>query len=428
MNTLAGHLEEHTDRAYSAARVEASRCLFCFDAPCKTDCPAGIDVPGFIRRILQRNLQGAYQLIHRENPLSWVCGVLCPTERLCASRCPRKLMDNPIRIGGLQAFASEAIPFTPPPKEEEGTLNRPVAIVGAGPAGLTAALFLSREGWKVDLYEAEELPGGLILYGIRPDKVNKKRVLQEIERLLDRPRLSIHLKTRISDPHNLLKDHQAVYVATGLGTEKVDGRAARFKNVYSATGFLKEVNKAFLKGKNFGRHLGVDVLAIGGGNTAMDAAITAHLAGASRVTIVYRRTENEMPAWKHELDEVSRHGLYLRFLLEPVSFRGRDGKIDQVMFRPTRLGRPGPDGRRKVVAGEGPNVLMKASSVILATGRERETPSWAGKDRIDPAKGRLGKSKIWFGGEFRHGVGLIVQAVADGKRTALEIIRTLEEE
>jgi NADPH-dependent glutamate synthase beta subunit-like oxidoreductase len=422
------HLEEYTDRAYSAARIEASRCLFCFDAPCKTDCPAGIDVPGFIRRILHGNLRGSYQLIHRENPLPWICGVLCPTEKLCASRCPRKLMDKAIDIGGLQAYASEANPFTLPPKKEEGTFNGPVAIVGAGPAGLTAALFLSHEGWKVDLYEAEEFPGGLILYGIRPDKVNKKRALQEIERLLDHPGVSIHLKARISDPHDLLKDHQAVYVATGLGTERVDGRAARFKNVYSATGFLKEVNKAFWKGKTFGRHLGADVLVVGGGNTAMDAAITARLAGASHVTIVYRRTENEMPAWKHELEEVRRHGVHLRFLVEPVSFRGRDGQIDKVVFRPTRLGRPGPDGRRRVVADKGPNILMKASSVILATGREREMSPWAGKDRIDPAKGRLGKSKIWFGGECRHGVGLIVQAVADGKRTAREITRTLEEE
>lgn len=208
--------------AYLEGKPEAFRCLFCFEAPCKMDCPAGIDVPGFIRRIMQDNLRGANQLIRRENPLSWVCGVLCPTDRLCASRCPRRRMDRAIDIGGLQAYASIRSFEVPVSNEKQAIFKNRVAIVGAGPAGLTAALYLSQQGVKVDLFDAEEFPGGLITYGIRPDKVDKKKALREIENLLSHPGISIHLKTRISDPHDLLKNHDAVYVATGLGEEEID--------------------------------------------------------------------------------------------------------------------------------------------------------------------------------------------------------------
>jgi dihydropyrimidine dehydrogenase (NAD+) subunit PreT len=407
-------------------RTEASRCLFCFDAPCKTDCPAEIDVPRFIRGIVQDNVRGAYRLILSQNPLSWVCGVLCPDERLCASRCPRRLMDKAIDIKGLQAYASQAHLLHPLPEGKGNTVEGRVAIVGAGPAGITAAFYLAERGIAVDVFEGEELPGGLMTYGIRPDKVNKMGVLHEIGQLLNHPRLSLHFKARVSDPRDLLRDHRAVYVATGLSAEKVDERAAPFKNVYGATAFLKEVNKAHLKGQALKRPPGKDVLVIGGGNTAMDAAITACRSGASNVTIVYRRTENEMPAWEHELAEVRRQGAHLRFLLEPTSFRRKDGKIARVIFRPMKLGRPGPDGRKKVFPDTGPNVSMEASSVIFATGRERVTPGWLGNDKIDPQSGRLGRSALWVGGELRRGVGLIVQAVADGKRAAQEIVDHLE--
>ncbi len=412
----------------ASARAEATRCLFCFDAPCKTDCPAGIDVPGFIRRVMQDNVRGADQLIRRENPLSWICGVLCPAERLCASRCPRKFKDRAIDIGGLQSFASSENRPALLSEKGRGSGKGPGAIVGAGPAGLTAAWYLLDQGFHVDLYEAEEHPGGLILYGIRPDKIDKERVLEEIEGLLRHPGISTHVKVRISDPRALLKDHSFVYVATGLGTERVDKAAAQFKNVYPATGFLKEMNKASLKGRTFKRDFDKGVLVIGGGNTAMDSAIAARLSGASDVTIVYRRTEEEMPAWGHEREMARRHGTDFRFLLEPVSFRGKDGRVDQVLFRPTRLGRRGRDGRREVIPGDGANVSIAAGTVIWATGREKEIPGWAGGEKIDTAYGRLGKSRIWIGGELRRGAGLVVQAVADGKRVAREIMDAVEEE
>jgi NADPH-dependent glutamate synthase beta subunit-like oxidoreductase len=335
-------------------------------------------------------------------------------------------MDKAIDIKGLQAYASQAHLLHPLPEGEGNTVEGRVAIVGAGPAGITAAFYLSAMGIEVDVFECEEFPGGLMTYGIRPDKVNKMGVLHEIGHLLNHPRLSLHFKARVSDPRDLLRDHRAVYVATGLSAEKVDERAARFKNVYGATAFLKEVNKAHLKGRVLKRLLGKDVLVIGGGNTAMDAAITACRSGASNVTIVYRRTENEMPAWEHERAEARKQGAHLRFLLEPTSFRRKDGKIASVIFRPMKLGRPGPDGRKKVFPDTGPNVSMEASSLIFATGRDRVTPGWLENDKIDPESGRLGRRALWVGGELRRGVGLIVQAVADGKRAAQEIVDQLK--
>jgi NADPH-dependent glutamate synthase beta subunit-like oxidoreductase len=407
--------------SHREAKVEASRCLFCFDAVCKADCPAEIDVAGFIRRISQDNVIGAFQLVRSQNPLAWVCGILCPDDRLCASRCPRKLMDRAIDIRGLQAYASQENllqPYVPRLKPDPGTR---VAVIGAGPAGITAALSLSENKIGVDLFEAERRPGGLITYGIRPEKIDKKKALREIENLLGRREIHLHLKTKIANPRDLLKDHNAVYVATGLGVEKVNEKASRFRNALAAIAFLKKVNEAHLSGKTLRKQLGEDVLVIGGGNTAMDAAITARRVGVSNVTVVYRRTENEMPAWKSEVREALLSGVHFRFLLEPVSYEGSKNTLRGVVFRPLRLGRRGPDGRKRILPGASPTVSMNASSVIFATGRSRKMPEWLGSERIDPENGHLGKSMIWMGGELHHGVGLIVQAVADGKRAAQTI-------
>ena len=426
-NPLSRSGQDKLEPALPSAKAEATRCLFCFDAPCKADCPAGIDVPGFIRRIMQDNVQGAYRLIRDENPLSWVCSVLCPTEKLCASRCPRRLKDRSIDIGGLQAHACRENRPRVSPAKEGGNGRGPVAVVGAGPAGLTVAWYLLEQGFSIDLYEAEEQPGGLVIYGIRPDKMDKGRAVREIAGLLRHPGISAHWKARIEDPRSLLKSHSAVYVATGLGKEWLDESAARLRGVWPATAFLREVNTAFVKGRSFKKDLGESVLVIGGGNTAIDAAITARLAGASNVTIIYRRTEREMPVRRHEFETALLHGIHIRFLLEPVSFRGKAGKIDKVLFRPTGLGRPGRDGRRRVIPGRGPNVSIPASTVILATGREREKPEWARDEKIDPFTGRVEKSRIWIGGELRQGAGLVVEAVSDGKRAAREIIKALGE-
>jgi glutamate synthase (NADPH/NADH) small chain len=407
--------------SHREAKAEASRCLFCFDAVCRTDCPAEIDVPGFIRRISQDNIHGAFQLIRGQNPLAWVCGALCPDDRLCASRCPRKLMDRAIDIRGLQAYASQENLLQAPALRQKPNPGPRVAVIGAGPAGITAARFLSEIGIKVDLFEAERQPGGLITYGIRPDKVDKEKARREIENLLSHPGILLHLKTRISDPHDLLPDYRAVYVATGLGIERTDPGVSRFTNVYAATSFLKQVNEAHLRGGTVKGQLGEEVLVIGGGNTAVDAAITARRLNASNVTIVYRRTGNEMPAWKSEITEALALGVRFRFLLEPVSWTGSGNTLRGIVFRPLKLGRPGADGRKRVVPRIGPNVSIDASSVIFATGREKRAPEWLVKEKVDPGSGRLGESMIWLGGELRHGVGLIVQAVADGKQAAQAI-------
>ncbi len=408
------------------AKGEASRCLFCFDALCRADCPAGIDVPGFIRRIMQQNVQGAHHLILCENPLPWVCGVLCPTERLCASRCPRKAMDSAIDIGGLQAYASFEKPDTTKPNPPRSSSRNRVAVIGTGPAGLTAISCLSKDGFEIEVFEEKEYPGGLITYGIPPYKIDKKRALQEIEKILRGPAIAVHMKTSVLNPFELLGEHDAVLVATGIGGEKVDRGISKFKNVYLATEFLRDLNEIYLKGKTFKKNLGHDVLVIGGGNTALNAAVSARLLGIPNVMVIYRRTESEMPAWSHELETARRHGVNFRFLLEPVSFEGKEGKAMQIEFRQTQLGEPGSDGRRRVIARGGKRVTITASSVILGTGRERSNGfGWLKGERVDKKTGRIGEWSVFLGGEILQGVGLIVQAVASGKRAACEIKRLL---
>ncbi|OGP93642.1 MAG: hypothetical protein A2156_15840 [Deltaproteobacteria bacterium RBG_16_48_10] len=404
------------------AKAEASKCLFCFDAPCQTDCPVGIDAPGFIRRILQQNVQGAYHLIHRENPLPWICGILCPTERLCASRCPRKLMDHAIDIGRLQAYASIDKAQAKISKPSRGTLGNRVAVVGTGPAGLTAISCLARNGFQVVVYEAEGRAGGLITYGIPPYKIDKRRAIQEIENILDQPGISVHLRTRVPDPNELLKEHVAVFVATGIGGEMLDRSVAKFKNVYRATEFLKTLNRTHLQGRPFKRDLGPEVLVIGGGSTALNAAVSIRLLGSPNVTVIYRRTETEMPAWRHEITTARKCGVNFRFLLEPSSFIGDEGKVSHVVFRQTELGELGADGRRKVLARRGKKVEIAASSVILGTGREKRNGlRWLKREKVDESTGRLEGANIFLGGELLRGAGLIVQAVADGKKAAHEI-------
>jgi NADPH-dependent glutamate synthase beta subunit-like oxidoreductase len=411
------------------AKAEASRCLFCFDAPCRTDCPARIDVPGFIRRITQQNVQGAYQLISRENPLPWISGVLCPTERLCVSHCPRKLMDIAIDIGSLQAYATVEKSHTAMLNPSKTSSKNRVAIVGTGPAGLTAISCLSQDGFEIEVFEAEEYPGGLITFGIPPYKIDKKRALEEIESILNGPGIAVHMKTPVLNPSELLEKHDAVFIATGIGGEKVNGGVSKFKNVYRATEFLKELNRAHLKGQTFKKNLGQNVLIVGGGNTALDAAVSARLLGVSNVTVVYRRTEKEMAAWSHELETARKYGVNFRFLLEPVSFLGDKSRATQVEFRQTQLGKTGPDGRRKVIARGGKRVRISASSVILGTGRERKDGlEWLNGQRVDNTTGRIEGKNIFLGGEVLRGVGLIVQAIADGKQAACEIKRLLHGE
>ncbi len=406
------------------ARTEASRCLFCFDAPCQRDCPAGIDVSRFIRRILQEDVEGAYRVIRRENPLPWICGVLCPTERLCASHCPRQRMDSAIRIGALQVYASiwnrnNKIVF---PRPVESLKNR-VAIVGAGPAGLTAASYLSQSGLKVSIFEAEEHVGGLITYGVPPHRIDKKQALLELGKIVQREGISIHLGSRITDPFQLLKKYGAVFVATGIGTERLDERVSKFKNVYRATDFLKELNLAHFKNRTVRGDFGPETLVIGGGDTALDTAVSVRRLTGSNVTVLYRRTEKEMPAGGRELASAREEGIHFRFLLEPKSFYGRSGEVSRVIFQQTRLGRLGPDGRRKVVLGGGPDVVMATSAVIMATGRKRdESANWLKDRKVNPSNGRVGKTNVFIGGEMKGGGGLAVLAVADGKAVA----RTIE--
>jgi NADPH-dependent glutamate synthase beta subunit-like oxidoreductase len=408
------------------AKAEALKCLFCFDAPCQTDCPVGIDAPGFIRRISQQNVQGAYHLIHRENPLPWICGILCPTERLCASRCPRKLVDHAIDIGRLQAYASIDKAQTKVPRPSRTSLRNRVAVVGTGPAGLTAISCLARDGFQVVVYEAADCAGGLITYGIPPYKIDKRRAFQEIGNILDQPGISVHLRTRVPDPNELLKEHGAAFVATGIGGEKLGQSMSKFKNLYRATEFLKTFNRTHLQGRPFKMDLGPEVLVIGGGNTALNAAVSIRFLGFPNVTVIYRRTETEMPAWSHEMATARKCGVNFRFLLEPSSFIGDEGKVSHVVFRQTELGDPGADGRRKVLARRGKKVEVAASSVILSTGREKKNGlKWLKKERVDQSTGRLEGSNIFLGGELLRGAGLIVQAVADGKKAAHEIERLL---
>jgi formate dehydrogenase major subunit len=338
-------------------------------------------------------------------------------------------MDIAIEIGGLQAYASADKSLTPISRPSRILSKNHVAVVGTGPAGLTAISCLSQEGFEIDVFEADKYPGGLITFGIPPYKIDKKRALKEMETILNGPGITVHMGTTVPKPSELLEKYDAAFVATGMGGERIEKKVSQFKNIYPATGFLKELNETHLQERKFKKDLGERVLVIGGGNTALNAAVSARLLDIPNVTVVYRRTEMEMPAWHHEVETARKHGVDFQFLLEPVSFLGKRGRVTHVAFRHTQLGEPELDGRRKVIARGGKRVTVSASSVILGTGRDRKDGlEWLKGQRVDNITGRIEGTNVFLGGEVLRGAGLIVQAIADGKQAAREIKRLLRGE
>jgi len=302
-----------------------------------------------------------------------------------------------------------------------------VAIVGAGPAGLSAAHYLSQEGIRVAIYETEELPGGLITYGIPPYKIDKKKALEEMKRLLNHPAISFMTKTSVVNPMNLDPEYDAVFIATGGGKENLEDEIAGSQNVYRASDFLRAINLSELQGREIQMDLGSEVLVIGGGNTAMDVAISLRRMNVPKVTVVYRRSEKEIPAWPRERSRAKEEGVHFQFLLEPGSFEKENGKVKKIIFRRMELGERDPDGRASVKRSSLPPVAREAKSVIMSTGQKHAKDWIKGVGgRVDDKTGRLGNSPIFIGGDFKRGGGLIVHAVGDGKKAALEILKLLD--
>ncbi|HEX5590299.1 MAG TPA: NAD-dependent dihydropyrimidine dehydrogenase subunit PreA [Candidatus Limnocylindrales bacterium] len=420
----------------SAARTEADRCLYCFDAPCAAACPTGIDVPSFIRKIATGNVEGSARTILAANPLGATCGAACPVERLCEGACVRNDLDRPIEIGRLQRYAVETAAAGPAaaggspfaPREES---DRKVAIVGAGPAGLACAAVLRRAGVGVTVYDANERAGGLGDHGIVPWRLPRETVAVDVA-AIERAGAQLVLNTTVGrdvSPSALLADHDAVVVAMGLGHGKPLGIPGEdLEGVVDAL----DVIRSAIAGATSHVAVGRRVAVIGGGSTAFDAAAAAVRLGAEEVTLFYRRGAAECPAYPHAIDLARRLGVTVRWLTAPVEICG-DGSVWAVEFEAMRLGDLDASGRRRPEPVEGSRFELPFDTVIRAVGQGGPTdvltalgiPVQAGIALADPKTGRTSNPAVWAIGDIVNGGAEVVNAVQAGKDAAHSIVEAL---
>ncbi|WP_118181118.1 NAD(P)-dependent oxidoreductase [Paraburkholderia phosphatilytica] len=413
------------------AAVAASRCHYCYDAPCIQACPTGIDIPGFIRKIGNGNLKGAAVDILSANPLGGMCARVCPTEVLCEGACVRNHQDRePVTIGALQrhatdwAMASNAQLFTRGPET-----GRHVAVVGAGPAGLACAHRLAVAGHRVTIFDAHDKAGGLNEYGIAAYKTVDDFAQREVDWLLSVG--GIELRTGVALGRDVSLDalrqqHDAVFLAVGLaGVKALQSEGEQLDGVMNAVDFIARLRQSDdLSTLPVGRR----VVVIGGGNTAVDAAVQSRKLGAQSVTMVYRRGVDAMSATWAEREFAQTQGVALVLYAQPLRVLGSGGVATGVEFERTRE-ETSADGQMKRLVGTGERFVIEADMVLkaigqtlVASGFDAELLTTDGSRIAVNGGRRTSLPDVWAGGDCAAtGLDLTVEAVQDGKLAAASI-------
>jgi len=412
------------------AYYESSRCLFCYNAPCTEACPTKIDIPLFIRQINTGNTTGAAKTIYSSNYLGGICGKVCPTEVLCEGSC---VLNNqkvkPIEIGRLQFYASaQAINADSRLFDAPSPGTKKVAVIGAGPAGISCACELRLTGIAADIFEAEKLPSGLALYGIAPYKITNDEVLDEMRYLSKLFSFSIQYNTLIEakDLVQLEKEYDAVFLGIGLGeTLPTHLPGETLPGCVGATEFIKDLKTRKQEVKVPG-----SVVVLGGGNTAMDAASEAARLGAENVMLVYRRSRREKRAYDFEYDLAKYAGVKGIFNAAPLEILG-GGKVEGVRFIRTES----RDGKIEEIPGS--EFIIDCDLVIRATGQEKKVAflnnikgievDETGKICVDETTFQTGNPVYFAGGDVVNGGAEVVNAAAEGKKAARGILACLSE-
>ncbi len=420
---------------------EAERCLQCPNPRCVEGCPVEIDIPAFIKEIKEKNFMAASLKLKEKNSLPAICGRVCPQENQCQMLCVLGKMGDPIAIGRLERFAADyerKKGITVPPKKET-TVKGKVAIVGSGPAGLTAAADLVKLGYEVVMFEGLHYAGGVLMYGIPEFRMPKKVVQAEVDYI---QKLGVELKTnymigRIYTIDELFKrGFDAVFVGSGAGLPRfmrIPGE--NLGGVYSANEFLIRVNlmKAYLFPEyDTPIRIGKKVAVIGGGNVAMDSARSALRLGAEEVWIVYRRSEEELPARHEEVENAMEEGIKFMFLTNPARFLGDEsGWVKGIECIKMRLGEPDDSGRRRPLPIEGSEFIMDVDTVVIAIGQTPnpiiqrtteglETTRW-GTIVAKDETGQTTKEGVYAGGDVVSGAATVISAMGAGKKAARAI-------
>ncbi len=433
------------------ALLEAARCLNCKNMPCVNGCPVNIHIPEFIAKIKECDFEGAYQVIAKSSSLPAVCGRVCPQETQCESKCVRGIKGESVAIGRLERFVADWHNAHASANVERPTPNgHRVAIVGSGPAGLTCAGDLAKKGYKVTIFEALHLAGGVLVYGIPEFRLPKAIVQKEVDTL---KALGVEIKTNIVIGKTLTCDelfemgYESVFIASGAGLPRflgIEGESLR--GVYSANEFLTRNNlmKAYEEDSATPVLRAKRVAVVGGGNVAMDAARTALRLGAEKVYIVYRRSIDELPARKEEVEHAMEEGVEFKLLNNPVKILGynnpddrrdcKNGSVVGVECVRMELGEPDESGRRSPVEVEGSNFTLDVDCVIISIGTSpnpliKDTTQGLEVNRrggiIVDENGATSLERVYAGGDAVTGAATVILAMGAGKTAAAAIDKAL---
>ena len=431
---------------------EALRCLSCKHMPCVSGCPVNIHIPEFINRIKEGDFEGAYQVINKSSSLPAVCGRVCPQETQCESKCVRGIKGEPVGIGRLERFVADwhnahsvAAPVTAPKNGHR------VAIVGSGPAGLTCAGDLAKAGYDVSIFEALHTAGGVLVYGIPEFRLPKAIVKKEVENL---KAMGVEVMTNMVIGKTLTIDelfemgYEAVFVGSGAGLPNFMGIPGEsYKGVYSANEFLTRANlmKSYRDDPETPIMKGGKVAVVGGGNVAMDAARTALRLGAETVYIVYRRSMEELPARREEVEHAEEEGIEFRLLCNPTEILGynnpddrrdpKNGFVTGIKCVKMELGEPDANGRRRPVEVPGSEFTLDVDTVVISIGTSPNPLIKSTTKGLDvnsrggiiiEENGATTKEGVYAGGDAVTGAATVISAMGAGKVAAKAIDEYLQ--
>lgn len=437
---------EEVARGYTEdmAIEEATRCLHCKQRFCVAGCPVNVPIPEFIEEVAKGDFEKAYEVITSENALPAICGRVCPQENQCEGKCVRGKKGESVAIGRLERFVADYVmSHTDTTIEKAGSNGIKVAVVGAGPAGLTCAGELAKMGYEVTLFEALHEVGGVLVYGIPEFRLPKELVAKEVQKIVDlgvRIEKNVIIGKSITIDELIEEGYSAIFVGSGAGLPNfmhIEGE--NLNGVYSANEFLTRSN--LMKAYDFPNHptpifVGSKVAVVGGGNVAMDAARTAKRLGADEVYIIYRRGEEELPARREEIHHAKEEGIIFKLLCNPVKIHGKEGRVSHIECVNMELGEPDASGRRRPVVQEGSEHLLDMDTVIIAIGQSPNplirstTPGldvqkWGGII-VNEETMETSKDNVYAGGDVVTGAATVILAMGAGKKAAHAIHKKLK--
>ena len=448
--SVRAHNFDEVATGYSAETAvdEALRCLGCKNMPCVSGCPVNIHIPEFIAKVKDGDFEGAYQIIHKTSSLPAVCGRVCPQETQCEAKCVRGIKGEPVGIGRLERFVADwhnaHSDVTPEVAPSNG---HRVAVVGSGPSGLTCAGDLAKKGYKVTVFEALHTAGGVLVYGIPEFRLPKSIVRKEVDNLVA---MGVDVETNVVIGKTLTVDElfeqgfEAVFIGSGAGLPNFMGIPGEsYKGVYSANEFLTRSNlmKAYREDPDTPIMKGGKVAVVGGGNVAMDAARTALRLGADKVYIVYRRSMEELPARREEVEHAEEEGIEFLLLNNPVEILGyenpddrrdpRNGFVTGMKCIKMQLGEPDERGRRRPIPIEGSEFVLDVYTVVISIGTSpnpliKSTTAGLEVNKrggiiVEEDTGATTKEGVYAGGDAVTGAATVISAMGAGKTAAKAI-------